>query len=109
MVKEKNITGVRKALAALPGLIRGRHDNNRPDGQTGLLMPGLCAAVGRCADDQLCTAAAPCLPGWMHQRRYYCPDLFYCSSAAVAYCVAFMSEIGRSILCRNVAARDSGE
>ena len=57
----------------------------------------------------LCTAAAPCLPGWTHQRRYYRPALFYCLSAAVAYCAAFMSEIGRSIHCRNVAARDSGE
>jgi hypothetical protein len=57
-------------------------------------MPGLCAAARRCADDQLCTAAAPCLPGWMHQRRYYRPALFYCSSAAVAYCAP---------LCRRLA------
>jgi len=34
----------------------------------------------------LCTAAAPLSAGWMHQRRYYRPALFYCSSAAVAYC-----------------------
>jgi hypothetical protein len=36
----------------------------------------------------LCTAAAPLSAGWMHQSRYCCPDLFCCSSAAVAYSIA---------------------
>ena len=60
-------------------------------------MPGVCAADWRCAvDRQLHRSCRPYLPDWMHQSRSYRPDLFRCSSAAVACSAASVFVAGRS-------------
>ena len=75
----------------MAGLSAGKGTNIRT-ADRGYSCPAYALLPGWMLTISLCTAAAPLSAGWMHQSRYCGPDLFYCSSAAVAYSIAFLRE-----------------
>ena len=77
-------SGILGYYGLMAGLSAGKETNIRTVDR-GYSCPAYALLLGSVLPVSLCTAVAPLSAGWMHQSRYCCPDLCYCSSAAVAY------------------------